>query len=184
MVGQGERIRDATFFGRHWQSGAGSRTNRGMPLHESLKQLVDDRGISVRELARRLGGASPTTVGKWLTREGDPRLSELRALAEFFDVPLAHLLGEDYPPAPPLAEDERMVLELYRSLKPELDHRDALRALALASALTTAADDVARSGSHAHGPAKFLARQDLTESDVQRAQERRAGRRGKPKRER
>ncbi|MDR3638873.1 MAG: helix-turn-helix transcriptional regulator [Isosphaeraceae bacterium] len=153
-----------------------------MRLHELLKQLVDDRGISVRELARRLGGASPTTVGKWLTREGDPRLSELRALAEFFDVPLAHLLGQEEPAPASLAEDERMVLELYRSLKPEIDHRDALRALALTRAsvtATTVPDEAALSRPHAHGPAKFLARQDLTESDAQR---RRGSRRGKPKR--
>jgi transcriptional regulator with XRE-family HTH domain len=162
----------------------------GMALHELLKQLVDDRGISVRELARRLGGASPTTVGKWLTRDGDPRLSELRALAEFFQVPLAHLLGEgegDEEPAPAgLAEDERMVLELYRSLKPEIDHRDALRALALARASATAtapADDPSPPRAHAHGPAKFVARHDLTDSDAQREQQRRAARRGRPKRE-
>jgi transcriptional regulator with XRE-family HTH domain len=136
----------------------------GMRLHERLRQLIDERGMSVRELARRLGGASPTTVGKWLTREGDPRLSELRALAEVLDVPLARLLGaEDAAPAR-LADDERMVLELYRSLKPEIDLRDALRALALARASASAPAPAP----HAHGPATFLARQDLTESDARR----------------
>lgn len=152
-----------------------------MRLDELLRELVEARGISVRELARRLGNASPTTVGKWLTPEGDPRLSELRALAEFFAVPVAHLLGDDGAGADALADDERLVLELYRSLKPELDHRDALRALALArtSAVATvpaSPDDPAPS--RPRGPAKFLTRQDLTASDAQRG---RQGR-GKPKR--
>lgn len=157
-----------------------------MRLHELLREMVEARGISVRELARRLGNASPTTVGKWLTDEGDPRLSELRALAAFFAVPLGQLLSEEGPAPEGLADDERMVLELYRSLKPELDHRDALRALALtrASAVATTAPappDASPGKPHVHGPAKFLTRQDLTDSDAQRAQERRAARRGRPK---
>lgn len=66
-----------------------------MDFSDRLSALISDRGISSRELGRRIG-VSHVTIGKWLRREVVPRGENLESLADFFEVTPAFLLyGEE-----------------------------------------------------------------------------------------
>lgn len=115
----------------------------GMRLDETLKRLVEARGPSNREVSRQVSlrlqaatgreGVSATTVGTWLTPEGDPRLSELRALADYFEMSVAKLIGEA-PSADALAPDEAAALDFYRDIRAAVGDRRALKEMAALAA--------------------------------------------------
>lgn len=62
-----------------------------MQLHEKLDQRREKKGMSVRELARRLGDVSDTTVGRWMTGETEPRFKEVVRLARILGLSLKFL---------------------------------------------------------------------------------------------
>jgi transcriptional regulator with XRE-family HTH domain len=57
-----------------------------------LKALLTERGMSNRELARRLE-MSPTQVGKWINGVDTPRTDVVLAISSIFKVPPPYLLG-------------------------------------------------------------------------------------------
>lgn len=89
----------------------------GDTMRENLQRLIDERGVSVNELARRIGVRSDTTIGRWLKGSGEPRISEAVALARFFGVGLFDLLGDDAgETVERLSPYETEVLELLRTM--------------------------------------------------------------------
>lgn len=66
-----------------------------MDFSDRLSALISDRGISTRELGRRIG-VTHVTIGKWLRREAAPRGENLESLSDFFEVTPAFLIyGEE-----------------------------------------------------------------------------------------
>jgi transcriptional regulator with XRE-family HTH domain len=65
-----------------------------MKLHEKLTALYERSGLSQRDVARAAGGVSVSTVNRWLSGEGEPRLSEALALAKLFSVPIEFLADD------------------------------------------------------------------------------------------
>ena len=57
-----------------------------------LENLREERGISAREVARRIG-EPPATVARWFSGEAEPRISEAAKLADLFRVSLDVLAG-------------------------------------------------------------------------------------------
>lgn len=51
----------------------------------SIRELREERGLSLRELADELG-VSFMAIQHWETNQRMPRADQLRALARFFDV--------------------------------------------------------------------------------------------------
>lgn len=67
----------------------------GQAIGRRVKQLREARGVSVAELARRMGVAHRSL---WKLEQGqteDPGISKVLAAAQALDVPLAALLDEE-----------------------------------------------------------------------------------------
>lgn len=62
-------------------------------LAENLRTLLDQRGWSQAELARELGISAPQ-VSKWLAKTSFPRIDQLDAMADLFDVPLLRFFAD------------------------------------------------------------------------------------------
>ncbi|MDE2100994.1 MAG: helix-turn-helix transcriptional regulator [Patescibacteria group bacterium] len=63
-------------------------------LHGRLNMLREQRGVSVREIARLMGDVSANTAAKWFNGTGEPRIGEAKWLAEYFGVSLDWLVGD------------------------------------------------------------------------------------------
>lgn len=108
-----------------------------------IQKLIDQSGISFRELARRLRsrygehGVSAATIQRWCEKDGDPRVSEIRMIADYFEVPLSALLP-DLVTSDTLSEDEKAALDYFREIR-ERDGRasPALKVLATLASGTT-----------------------------------------------
>lgn len=65
-----------------------------MKTGEFIRDLMSERGITARELSRRIG-VSHVTIGKWLRNDFQPSGKNLETLAAFFSVtPAAIIFGE------------------------------------------------------------------------------------------
>lgn len=98
-------------------------------MGEKLQLLFERAGWSDREVSRRVGGVSPTTVGRWKTGQTEPRLSEAARLARVLGVPLSWLADDtqDEPPRPAdLPGREVIVIE---ELVRRLGYEEAMRRL-------------------------------------------------------
>lgn len=58
-------------------------------LYDKIKKLCEERKISVRQVEASTGLPN-ATIAKW--RESDPRVSNLKAVADFFDKPIEYFL--------------------------------------------------------------------------------------------
>jgi len=58
-----------------------------------LKHLREDRGLTITELADKLG-YSITSISYWENRKTNPTLYKVQDVADFFGVPLNILIGE------------------------------------------------------------------------------------------
>ena len=71
-----------------------------MKTGEFIRDLMSERGITARELSRRIG-VSHVTIGKWLRNDFQPSGKNLETLAAFFSVtPAAIIFGETASSAP------------------------------------------------------------------------------------
>ena len=102
-----------------------------MNFIERLKELRKERGISQATLAEYLG-LSKSTIGMYETGAIDPSVEALNGIADFFNVSIGYLLGEEdysiYYLRPEVAskaqeiyEDPnlRILLDAKRDLSPE-----------------------------------------------------------------
>ncbi|MCL2821485.1 MAG: helix-turn-helix domain-containing protein [Oscillospiraceae bacterium] len=90
-----------------------------MSLGEVLRNLLDERDISQKELADSLGIGS-STLGNYIQNSRAPDYDVLKNLARFFDVSIDYLLEHE------LNQDESLnvgeVVRIYRSLS--ADHQE------------------------------------------------------------
>lgn len=61
-----------------------------MTTYERIQELSKERGLSVRELGRKLD-IGETTIYKWKTQT--PKLDVLEKVADYFDVSVDYLVG-------------------------------------------------------------------------------------------
>ena len=65
-----------------------------MDFKERLKELRKRKGLSQVALAERLG-MSKSTIGMYETGDIKPSIEALNALADFFNVNISYLMGEE-----------------------------------------------------------------------------------------
>lgn len=72
-----------------------------MELKDRLKELIEDRGITLRALGRKIG-TSHVSISKWLSGNQLPSDENLEALADFFQTTPAFLrYGQEAASPPP-----------------------------------------------------------------------------------
>lgn len=67
-----------------------------------LRHIMDDRGLSVKDVQQYLGLASVQSVYHWLNGLSMPTIDNLYALSEMFQMPVDDMLcgNRQYSPAP------------------------------------------------------------------------------------
>jgi transcriptional regulator with XRE-family HTH domain len=63
---------------------------------ENLKKLMDDKGISRRDLADTLG-LNYFTISDWVNGRKYPRMDKVQILANYFGVLISDLVGDNFP---------------------------------------------------------------------------------------
>ena len=88
-------------------------------ISEVLRALIADRGVSIVELANSTG-VKKESLYTIVTRNSDrASITTLKALADYFQEDLEIFCGrDDYERKPRLTQDERTLLDIYRSLDP------------------------------------------------------------------
>lgn len=87
-----------------------------MSFGDILRKLLNDRGITQKQLAMSLNIAA-STLGNYIQDSREPDFETLKRLADFFDVSVDYLLGHRSKKANSFTEDE--LLHIFRSLTPE-----------------------------------------------------------------
>ena len=98
-----------------------------------IKQKRLDMGMTLDELAKRVG-VSTATVSRWETGKiEDMKRSRIKALSDTLEIPIHTIMGWDapQPDKPPLTQAETKILESFRKATPE-QKRLTLYALGLA----------------------------------------------------
>ncbi len=85
-------------------------------FHEKLRFLIEERGITQKQLANNLCIAI-STLGGYVQGTSEPDFDTLKRLAEYFDVSTDYLLNIQTKQVNTDAETE--LLRIFRSLKPE-----------------------------------------------------------------
>lgn len=97
-----------------------------MGISERLFALMNEKGISIRELSRRTG-ITASTISDWNTKKTNPSADKLMAICEALDIsPYFLLTGEeekqtqyDYT----LSSDEVKIIESFRNMDGNLQKR-------------------------------------------------------------
>ncbi|MDR1013791.1 MAG: helix-turn-helix domain-containing protein [Coriobacteriales bacterium] len=92
-----------------------------MKFGDILRNLLEERSLSQKELARALNMA-PSTLGNYIRNEREADYETLKVLARYFGVSVDYLL--DLPQNGVLCHEESALLHSFRSLTPE--HKDIL----------------------------------------------------------
>lgn len=87
-----------------------------MSFGENLRTLIEERGLTQKELAKQLNIA-PSTLGSYVQNVREPDFSTIKLIAEYFDVSIDYLL--DYNPNPKSTWQENELLRIFRSLTSE-----------------------------------------------------------------
>ena len=66
---------------------------KGEGLYEIVASLCVQRGISITALAREIG-ISPSAVSDWKNKQSQPRAGTIKAVADYFGVPIGYLYGD------------------------------------------------------------------------------------------
>ena len=59
-----------------------------------LKELLEERGVTVQDIQEAMGLASPQAVYRWLCGSNMPSVDNLYALSRFLDVPMNNVIVE------------------------------------------------------------------------------------------
>ena len=87
-----------------------------MKFGEILRTLIEERGITQKELAQQLNIA-PSTMGSYVQGAREPDFETLRQLARCFGVTTDYLL--DYHSGRAASFQEAELLRIFRALTPE-----------------------------------------------------------------
>lgn len=84
-----------------------------MSFGENLRSLIDERGMTQKELAIQLNIA-PSTIGSYVQNTREPDFATLKLLAEYFHVTTDYLL--DHFSGKVIDHQEDELLRIFRSL--------------------------------------------------------------------
>lgn len=84
-----------------------------MSFGDILRNLLSDRGITQKQLAKNLNIAA-STLGNYIQDSREPDFETLKQLADYFDVSVDYLIGHRSKKADTHMEDE--LLCIFRSL--------------------------------------------------------------------
>lgn len=86
---------------------------------ERLKKLREDQGLSTRALGE-IVGTSNATISRYETGKRDPDLILVHNIAQYFNVTIEYLCGEDVTP------NEENLIQMYSKLSEE-SKKDAIK---------------------------------------------------------
>lgn len=116
---------------------------RNMRFTTRLKELREEAGLSMLELAREIG-VSDAAICKWENGLAEPKIGYIVKLAEYFDCPVDYLIGIDgvdmgcklkvtdgsgkiisrtpnmRHPQVSLTDDEQVIISSYNKLSPKM----------------------------------------------------------------
>lgn len=84
-----------------------------MSFGDILRNLLGDRGITQKQLAKNLNIAA-STLGNYIQDSREPDFETLKRLADYFEVSVDYLIGHRTPKADTHMEDE--LLCVFRAL--------------------------------------------------------------------
>lgn len=87
-----------------------------MNFGDTLRNLIEERNITQKELAKHLNIA-PSTLGSYVQNARTPDFSTLKSLAKYFEVSIDYLL--DYSLDRTATVNEKEMLRIFRSLTKE-----------------------------------------------------------------
>jgi len=93
---------------------------------ESFKRIIDQRGMTQRQIAEKLG-VTETTISRYTTsspKGRTPNVETLVALANVLNVSLDTLVGVEPPAIPRQAPDVKILISSYE--KASLEQREAI----------------------------------------------------------
>lgn len=85
-----------------------------MNLGETLRNLIEQQGITQREMARKLD-ISPSALGNYVQNTREPDYDTLVKIADYFQVSTDCLLNHN-PSGQGLSHEEEILLRVFRSL--------------------------------------------------------------------
>lgn len=85
-----------------------------MNLGETLRNLIEQQGITQKELARKLA-ITPSALGNYVQNAREPDYHTLVRIADYFQVSTDYLLGY-HTPERKLSHKEELLLQVFRSL--------------------------------------------------------------------
>ncbi len=86
-----------------------------MSLGMNLRRLLEENGMTQKELARHMNIA-PSTMGCYVQNSREPDYDTLKRIADFFAVSVDYLL--DHHTSDIRSDDENDLLRIYRSMTP------------------------------------------------------------------
>ncbi|HIU68502.1 MAG TPA: helix-turn-helix transcriptional regulator [Candidatus Scubalenecus merdavium] len=87
-----------------------------MRLGDKLRGLIEERGLTQKEIAKQLNIA-PSTMGSYVQNTREPDFDTLKLLANYFQVSADYLL--DYRPDQTITPQESELLRVFRALNTE-----------------------------------------------------------------
>ena len=93
-----------------------------MNIYANIKKLCDEKGITTYKLCKDLG-FSTALMSQWKSGRQNPSGKKMRAMAEYFGVPVEYLYVGDYEPEKEaiwqeaMQKEDREVNELLEALK-------------------------------------------------------------------
>lgn len=85
-----------------------------MNLGETLRNLIEQQGITQKELAMKLA-ITPSALGNYVQNTREPDYNTLVKIADYFQVSTDYLLGYNTP-GQKLSHKEEILLHVFRSL--------------------------------------------------------------------
>ena len=86
-----------------------------MNFSDNLRTLIEEKGITQKELAAKLNVA-PSTIGSYVQNVREPDFATLKSIAKFFDVSIDYLLNNFTGKSSTHLEGE--LLRIFRALEP------------------------------------------------------------------
>lgn len=93
-------------------------------MYEIFRRLLQEHGLTAYKFSRETGIAQ-STLSDWKTGKSQPRADKLKKIADYFNVSVDYLMGNEQKKEPEgeipfeLTQDEYELLKLYRKSTPE-----------------------------------------------------------------
>ena len=93
-----------------------------MTINERLFKVMNDNGVSIRELSRRTG-ITASTISDWNTKHTNPTAEKIPVVCEALGITVSYLLKGTEETDFVLSDDERNLVETFRNADVESQKR-------------------------------------------------------------